>query len=298
MTFSDEKTSRVEKLEASVSIVIGALLWLIRYVVASIVGSIAVLADACHSLVDALTSSVVLISSKIADRSPTERFPYGYGKAVTLGTLAIGICIVATAGELMREIYDGVLAQKHLITYDLLTIATPIVFTTGIAKYVLGVWAHRLGRKYSSSLCVADAKHHIVDAYVTFGVTLSLVAIYLIGLNVIDVAVSAIIAVLIVIEGISVMKSSVLELMDRSESSLARRVQEIASKVNGVVSVHNVRVRGYGRYYIAELSAHVRSGVPVEVAHRISHEVERLVRAQEPRIREVVVHIEPDVPHD
>ncbi len=44
---------------------------------------------------------------------------------------------------------------------------------------------------------------------------------------------------------------------------------------------------------LVDLVVHVRSGTPFEEAHRIAHEVERVIRWRVPQVAEVLVHAEP-----
>ena len=75
-------------------------------------------------------------------------------------------------------------------------------------------------------------------------------------------------------------------------------VKEVSRRVDGVLSVHGVKVRSYGGYFAVELNLHVNAKLSVEEAHSIAHRVESAVRGANSRIIHVQTHIEPHVEHE
>ncbi|MEA1965911.1 MAG: cation diffusion facilitator family transporter, partial [Euryarchaeota archaeon] len=70
-----------DKRTALVSIGVTAFLVVIKYAAGMLSGSIALVADAIHSLTDVISSIAVFIGLRISDRKPTDEFPYGFYKA-------------------------------------------------------------------------------------------------------------------------------------------------------------------------------------------------------------------------
>lgn len=82
-----------DKKAALVSIVVTAFLAVIKYSVGILSGSIALVADAVHSLTDVISSIGVLLGLKISSRKPTEAFPYGFYKAENIVSLLLALAI-------------------------------------------------------------------------------------------------------------------------------------------------------------------------------------------------------------
>jgi len=282
-----------ERVEGIVGIVISIVVWFIRYLVSIFTLSVAVLVDAIHALIDASTSGIVLGTSLIAEKPADEEHPYGHGRAVALGSNIIGI-IVSGIGVWM--IYEAVMRyiSKTFPILNYLYIFAPIMLTTAFIKFGQWLFARYLGLKYRSRLCLADAKHHLADALMTIAVVLSMYIIYFTKLYIVDILIAIGIGTFIIKEGLKIVRESSSILLDRCVTPLAREVENIAKNVKGVKDVKRVRVRDFGRYYVAELDLVVDKNMTLEEAHDLAHAVESEIMSKIPEIRHVHTHFAPE----
>ena len=82
--------------------------------------------------------------------------------------------------------------------------------------------------------------------------------------------------------------------MDRSPSrELTERIRQIAESVRGVEQVEKCFVRKMGYHFYADMHVEVNPQMTVQQSHDIAHEVKDNIRSQIPRVRDVLVHIEP-----
>jgi len=90
-----------DKKAAFVSIGVTAFLAVIKYFFGILSGSIALTADAIHSLTDVISSVGVLIGLKISSRKPTKAFPYGFYKAENIVSLFLALAIFYAGYEII-----------------------------------------------------------------------------------------------------------------------------------------------------------------------------------------------------
>ena len=90
-----------DKKAALISIAVTAFLAAIKFLAGTLSGSIALVADAIHSLTDVISSIGVLIGLKISDRKPTEMFPYGFYRAENIVSLFLALAIIYTGYEII-----------------------------------------------------------------------------------------------------------------------------------------------------------------------------------------------------
>ena len=90
-----------DKKAALVSIAVTAFLAFIKYSVGVLSGSIALVADAVHSLTDVISSIGVFLGLKISSRKPTEAFPYGFYKAENIVSLLLALAIFYAGYEII-----------------------------------------------------------------------------------------------------------------------------------------------------------------------------------------------------
>src|SRR5690606_34469094 len=77
-----------------------------------------------------------------------------------------------------------------------------------------------------------------------------------------------------------------------------RKLRRLASEVEGVVAIDQCQVRKMGFDLYVDLHILVKADITVRDGHAIAHAVKDHLRAADPRIRDVLIHVEPDdMPH-
>jgi len=293
LTVRDRDQVWAERVEGIVGILISLVVWFIRYIVSVSTRSVAVFVDALHALIDASTSGIVLGMSFLAEKPADEEHPYGHGRAVALGSNIIGMIVAGIGAWMIYEAFMRYISGTYPVLRELLPLA-PLMLLTAFIKLGQWLFARYLGVRYGSRLCLADAKHHLADAVMTGAVVASMYAIYFTKIFVIDIIIAIGIGTFIVKEGIKIMKESSSILLDRCVRPLAREVEKIARSVRGVKDVRRVRVRDFGRYYVAELDIVVDKNMTLEEAHKLAHEVENIIMRRIPEIKQVHTHFAPE----
>lgn len=257
-----------------------------------LIGSLAVLGDAAHSGVDALNNIVALTAIHFAAAPPDEEHPYGHGKFETLGAFVIAGFLSITCFELLKaaavRLLQGAPPPRPDLTAVVLLAGTMIV-NIGIAHY-----ERRRGDELGSELLTADARHTQADVWITLSVLLGLGLVRL-GLGAADAVLAIMVAVVVARTGLQILQSAVPVLVDRRAVD-PEHVTRVASSVEGVLSVTEIRSRGRPGDGFAELTVRVPPSIEVRQAHMIADEVERRV-ASELGLRNVVVHVEPSELH-
>lgn len=253
--------------------------------------SLAVMAEAAHSSLDAWNNVLALALAGIAAQAPDEEHPYGHGKFETLGALGIVAFLSITVYELVSS------AISRLIFGSIYPDVGPFVIGAMVGAAVLNFFVARYedrrGRELDSVILRADAAHTRSDMYASVAVLAGL-AIVTLGVRSADAIFTLLVAAVIARAGWRILRGSVPILVD-ARAVEGARIREIALAADGVVDAFDVRSRGREGDMFAELTVTVDPALDVGSAHRIADEVERAVGAGL-GAREVVVHVEPAVP--
>lgn len=142
---------------AWLSIVVNLVLVGIKAGLALLSGSIAVRADALHSLTDVLSSVIILIGIKISKRS-SRAFPYGLYKVENLVALGSSFLIIFAGYEILKEVLSGQLSLPTNIPLTITGIVATIVIAWLFSRYEL-----KIGLQTSSPSLVADSRHILTD---------------------------------------------------------------------------------------------------------------------------------------
>src|SRR5688572_17367888 len=145
---------------ALLSVFSNALLIALKLAAAAITGSIAILTEAIHSMIDLVASFVALISVKRADVPPDEDHPYGHEKAENLAATIEGMLILVGAGiivfEATRRLATG--AEVDSLGIGIAVIAFSVVVNLGVS----GLLSRRADSLGSPAL-EGDAAHLRAD---------------------------------------------------------------------------------------------------------------------------------------
>ncbi|ADM27851.1 cation diffusion facilitator family transporter [Ignisphaera aggregans DSM 17230] len=283
--------------EALVAIMVNTIVWILRLIPGILVNSLALIAEAWHSLSDNMTSIMVYLGGRLGSKPPDKEHPYGHGKIVDLATLFMGLALIVIGISILYESIQRFLSG-YSIALQFLGSALIVVIITGIIKEFLARYALKLYRISGSMLCYADAWHHRVDALMSIAVFVSFVGIIFLDTYLLDILSAIIIAVLLGYEGGKIFVESVSIIIDTIPKGIEARIMDIAKSVTGVDEVHDVKARSYGGKMYAEIKVHVDPKLSIEEAHEIAHKIEEKVKSGIPNIEEVLVHVEPSSEHE
>ena len=236
-----------------------------KVIVGHLSGSLAMVADGYHSLVDGSNNVIGLIVAAFAFRPPDRSHPYGHRKFETAATArdrrrAAGRspgrwCRVPSAARRGRR------CPRSASSTGWSWRAT-IAVNLGVSWYEA-----REGRRLQSAFLVADATHTRADLYVSLGVVASFVAA-LLGLGWADPLVALAIGAIIAWQAIQILRSAFNVLTDRAAIPVDR-IEALAASVPGVLRVHDARTRGRRDFVYVDLTAHLDGGAePARGARR------------------------------
>jgi len=276
---SSEKT-------AWLSILINLLLVGIRTAVALISGSLAVTADAIHSLSDVVSSAIILVGIKISER-PARGFPYGLYKVENLVAMVTSVLIFFAGYEIIKAVF--VAPSRPLPTQIPLSIAgigSTILITWLFSRYEL-----KKGRETGSPSLIADARHIWTDMLSSLVILMALLG-SAIGFA-IDKYAAVIVVVFIARSAIAILLDSVRVLLDASlDYSSLTRIREIVLADPRVAEINEIWARNAGRYKFVELDLTIRVK-ELEKGHRLSEEIENRVKMEIAQVDRVLIHFQP-----
>lgn len=259
--------------------------------IAGVVGhSYALIADAVESLADMLGSVVILGGLHIGAREPDKDHPYGHGKAEALAATIVALMVlIAGAGVLVKS-FDSFRERAAPPASWTLGVLIVVVLVKG-ALYLRG---RRLARATGSAALGVDASHHLSDAVSSLAALTGVALAVLKGWTWADGAAGLVGGALIVVNGAMLLRAPVHELMDKEPHGVPGDAASAAAEVPGVRRVQKALVRQSGPWLWIDMHVWVDPDMSVRDSHRLAHAVKDAVRARMPRVRDVLVHVEPD----
>jgi cation diffusion facilitator family transporter len=257
--------------EGWISIIGNILLFALKYWAGIVTGSLALIADAWHTLSDSVSSVIVLIGGKISRKPADSDHPFGHGRAEHIAAIIIGVMLAIVAFDFVVGAIEKFGTKEKTIFGTAAWVATIISI---ISKELMAQYAFWAAKKANSTILKADAWHHRSDA-------LSSVVI-LIGLLVgnyfwwTDAVLSFIVALMIGWASYEIMSKEITSLLGESpKKELLLSIQETAQKTsNQPLHLHHIHIHNYGQH--TELSCHIKlpPNMPLNEAHEICTNVE------------------------
>ncbi len=265
------------KIGGWLSIGVNGALFLVKGALALWSGSIAIAADAFHTLSDITTSLILLLSIRISGKPGDRQHPFGHERAVHVATIVMSTLLAVTGVEVGREAIQHLFQPLQLrVSWAILA----ILLITILVKEFLARFSLRLSEQAHLPILSVDAWHHRTDAISSGVVLLSLVASRY-GLPWVDGVVGLIIAVFIVYTAYTLAKDSFDEILGtQPDETLLQRIETIALSIKKVLGVHDIVVHNYGNQQMISLHIEVDENLSLIEAHRISEEVDARLRKE------------------
>jgi cation diffusion facilitator family transporter len=247
---------------ALTSIAASAALTIAKAVIGVMTGSLAILSEAGHSLIDLgatiLTYAAVRVSGKPAD----EEHQYGHDKFEAVSALAETALLFLLSGIVIWQ------ASKRLIQHEGPEIDVT-VWAFGVMALSIVVDAFRsrvlshTAKKTKSQALEADALHFSSDIASSAAVLIGLGGVKL-GLPWMDSAAALAVAVLVCVAGWRLGRRTIDTLTDVAPEGSTEKASAIAGRVPGVVAVERVRARGAGEKTFVDLTVAVSRTLPLD----------------------------------
>jgi cation diffusion facilitator family transporter len=278
---------------ALVSIGSNSCLIALKIAAGIVTGSVGILSDAVHSLMDVIASIISLASVRKADAPADATHHYGHEKVEDLSAgvqallLLLGAVVIAV--EAVRRLLDG--GRVGTIAAAIAVAGVAAAVNTVVSGHV-----RRTGRVEGSTSLLATAADLRTDAIVSLAVALSLVLVAATGAEWIDSVVGLLVAVAITRTGVQILVDAGRRLADEAlpEDELRALHQVVESFLGAeVVGVHDLRARHVGLHHQVDLHMQFARGTSLERAHLLSHELQDAIVAELPGTT-VLVHLEPE----
>ncbi len=206
--------------------------------------SIAIIMDAINNLSDALSSTITIIGTKLSQKKPDAKHPYGHGRVEYITSLAIGvIIIVAGVGAIVESIKSIIEGGKP--TFDV--VALVLIAVAVVVKIVLGLYFRHVGKKVNSEALKGSGMDALFDALLSFG-TLVSIAVTLIWKDVrIEGYVGTVIGLFMIKSGIDVLKSSLSSIIgERTSKETSEAIKHLVCQNPEVKGAYDLIVNNYG----------------------------------------------------
>ena len=278
----DKQVRRVILIEGSANL----LVLILKTIVGLSTGSMAILADAIHSLTD-LTNNVIAwfvihFSSLPADRE----HPYGHRKFETLAVFVLASMLVVLAFELTLNAI-----RKEETEVATSSIELVIMLGVLVINILITIWQHRWAKRLDSDILRADATHTFADVLIT-SVVIGGWQLSAMGHAWVDRLCAIGVALLVFYLAYNLFRRAVPVLLDQYAID-PQELSNIIKNIHGVKDVYRIRSRWVGKTCAIDLVISVDPLLSTEESHNIADEIESIIEKRFDTT-DISIHVEPE----
>jgi cation diffusion facilitator family transporter len=274
--------------EGVVSIIVNTVLFAAKMWAGIVTGSIALTADAWHTLSDSISSVVVVVAAKLSSKKADKEHPFGHGRWEQIASIFIAFILgIIAYSFLMNSIAQ--FRNREAVQYGLLAIVVTAVSI--VVKEALAQYAFSIARKSGNMSVKADAWHHRSDALSSVVVLAGI--LFAKRFWWIDSALGAVIALMLFYAAFAIIKEAITKLLGEEPSG--KLIEEITAEAKKVypsnMQLHHFHMHNYILHQ--ELTFHLRldNKMSIEKAHDITNEIEKKILEKFEIM--ATIHVEP-----
>lgn len=266
------ETSKLKSRAALASIVASAALTIGKLVAGLLSGSLALISEALHGLLDTGATILTWFAVRAADRPADDEHHYGHAKIEAVAALAeTGLLIVLALGVLFeasrRLLGDSSpnVVNANWLTYSVLVVSI-------IVDLVRWRSLEKIAKQTKSDALAADALHFSSDLVASSLVLLGLLATDY-GFQQGDTLAAFGVSLFIGIAGWRLGRRTIDTLVDKAPDGLSQHMRDVVAAVPGVAEIEDLRLRAAGPRIIGELIVSVSRTLPVERIMEIKDQI-------------------------
>ena len=282
------RTSRIRRVLLT-ALAVNALLAAVKFGVGWKLGSLSVLSDAVHSLLDGGASVIALIGITAAARPPDANHPYGHRKFEILTTIIVAGLLFLSAWEILGAAVNRLIREAPAPEFS--TVGVALLGLGVLTNLILSRWERKAGLEVSSPLLLADAAHTRTDVFSSLLAIAALAGSQL-GFPWLDPLFAIGIVILlaraiyeILIEGVKVVSDATR--LDPDQ------IRDVAEAVAGVRGAHAIRSHGMTNDIHIDLHIQVEEQLTTRQVYEIENQVTEALRAKFPGVTHVALRHEP-----
>jgi cation diffusion facilitator family transporter len=280
---------------ALVGMAANVVLAAVKIVTGAVGHSYVLIADGIESALDVAGSAIIWGGLTYAARPPDASHPYGHGKAEPVAAILVSLGVIGAAVVLAARSVLEIFEPHHAPEAFTLWVLVVVV----VVKEIMFRRVNRIAQEAGSTAVQTDAWHHRTDAITSIAAFIG-ISIALVGgprWQSADAWAALFACLLIGWNGWRLFYPALHEVLDTAPpNEIAETVRTAALAVPGVLEIEKCLVRKMGLEFYVDLHVGVDERITVRAGHQLAHEVKDAIRRTDPRIADVLVHIEPATP--
>ncbi len=276
---------------ARLSIFSNVFLIVIKLIAGVLSGSVSIISEAIHSMMDLIAAVIAYISVRISSQPADKEHPYDHGKYENVSGVIEGVLILIAAAWIIYEAIHK-FTNKEEMKY--LYVGLIVMCVSALINFLVSRRLYKVAKETDSIALEADALHLKTDVYTSLGVAIGLGLISITNLHILDPIIAIAVAMIIVYEAIILIKNAYRPLVDFSlpEDDIKLIHSILNNFTKDCISYHKFRTRKSGSHKYLDFHLEVPEEMSVKDAHQLCDDIENGLMNTIENL-DINIHIEP-----
>ncbi len=238
-----ENRNKVIIKVSAIGVMVNVSLSALKLAIGLMTNSIAITMDAVNNVADVASSVITIVGTKLANKEPDQKHPFGYGRLEYFSALIISMIVLyagfTSLGGSVKSIF-----HPEMPTYTWRSLS--IIAIGIVVKVILGKYFVQVGKQVDSGSLIGAGEESIWDAVISFA-TLVAAGIYMLTTCSLEAYLAAVISVIIVKSGVKMLRETISRLLgERVDAALAKEIGATIRGFSAVNGVYDLILNDYG----------------------------------------------------
>lgn len=289
----DREFTQTANRVSAISIAANVFLSLFKLVAGVVAHSSAMVSDAVHSASDVFSTIVVIIGIRLASKGADKEHPYGHERLECVAAIILAMVLFVTGLGI------GISSLGKILDGSWRTVQVPgglalVAAVISIAVKEAMFWYTRFyAKKIDSGALMADAWHHRSDALSSVGALVG-IGFSMVGYPIMDSIASLVIFCFITKAAIDIFADAIRKMVDHScDEETEQKIREVVLESQDVLGIDLFQTRIFGSKIYVDLEIAVDGNRTLWDAHNIAEQVHDHIENEFPKIKHIMVHVNP-----
>lgn len=290
---SEDEFKKVANKVSFITIVQNVLLSVFKLFAGIFAHSNAMISDAVHSASDVFSTIIVIIGVKLASKESDKEHPYGHERLECVAAIVLSIVLLYTGIKIGSQAVKDIIGGNYQSLQKPGMLALVAAVVSIVTKEIMYWYTRHYAKKIDSSALMADAWHHRSDALSSVGALVGIGGAMM-GFPVMDSIASIVIFVFIAKAAYDIFKDAMDKMVDHScDEETEKEMRDFVLAQKEVLSVDLLHTRIFGNKIYVDVEIGVNSSYTLRHAHEIAEEVHEGIEKNFPKVKHVMVHVNP-----
>ena len=222
---------------ANIFLVIG------KAIIGFITHSVAIITDAINNLSDSLSSAITIVGTKLSNKKPDKKHPYGHGRVEYLTSLIIGIIVLAAG---VMAIYESIKTLIENPTVEHSVASLIVIGAAILVKIGVSIYFGKVGKQVNSEPLKASGKDAFFDALLSVATLIGIGTSMIWGVN-IEGYIGILIGLFILKTAYEILHDGVsLIIGERASQEEIDKIKHLVTSFKEVKGAYDLIINNYG----------------------------------------------------